>query len=118
MPQEVEVWYLLPSLRKELARIFTEKHKLNQKETAKILGITESAVSQYLKDKRARSLNFSKVEVKEIESCADAILKDRENAKKHFYKLSVKLRGSKSMCDLHRKHDSNLPFDCQMCREN
>ena len=38
MPQEIEVRYILPAIRRELARIFIQDHKLNQKEAAKILG--------------------------------------------------------------------------------
>ena len=37
MPQEIEVRYILPAIRRELARVFIEEHKLSQKETAKIL---------------------------------------------------------------------------------
>ena len=117
MPQEVEVWYLLPSLRKELAKVFTIDFNLNQRETAEILGITESAISQYLNDKRASSLRFSKTEQEEIKRTAEQILKDRKNARKHFYELSKKLRGSETMCELHKKHDKHLPNNCDMCKK-
>ncbi|HLD97755.1 MAG TPA: helix-turn-helix domain-containing protein [Candidatus Nanoarchaeia archaeon] len=116
MPQEVEVWYLLPSLRKELAKVFIEDHNLSQREVAKILGITESAISQYLKDKRANSLKFTKQDILQIKKTADQIINDRKNSRIYFYELSKKLRGSQSMCDLHKKHDKNLPSNCDMCR--
>lgn len=117
MPQEVEVWYLLPSLRKELARIFIEDYKLSQKETASILGVTESAVSQYVKSKRASLLIFSKTELDEVKKYADKIIKDRENSRNYFYELSKKLRGSKSMCELHKKKDPSLSKDCSLCHK-
>ena len=50
-PQEIEVWYILPAIRKELVRVFKEKGK-SGKEIAFLLGITPASVSQYGKDKR------------------------------------------------------------------
>ena len=41
MPQEIEVWYLIPALRKELARIFIKDYGLAQKKAAELLGISE-----------------------------------------------------------------------------
>ena len=78
LPQEVEVWYLIPSLRKEFTRIFIKEHKMNQKEAAKVLGVTESAVSQYLKSKRANEIKFSKEEIKEIKKSVERTVKDKK----------------------------------------
>ena len=50
MPQEIEVWYLIPALRRELANIFIKNYNLNQKETAKILGITRATLYEKLKN--------------------------------------------------------------------
>ena len=105
MPQELEVWYLLPSLRKELAKLFIKDYALSQREVSEILGITESAVSQYLKSKRAKKMKFSSMEMGEIKKTAGKIVHDK------------KLRGSECMCIVHRKHDKTLPEDCRMCRE-
>jgi predicted transcriptional regulator len=46
MPQEVEVWYVIPSIRRELALTMIEKGR-TQKSIAKMLGVTEPAVTQY-----------------------------------------------------------------------
>ena len=56
MPQEIEVWYLIPALRKELARIFIKDYGLAQKKAAELLGISGAAVSQYVKEKRAKEI--------------------------------------------------------------
>jgi uncharacterized protein len=49
---EESVWYILPLIRKEFARSLIEDHGLTQRKSAEKLGITESAVSQYLSKKR------------------------------------------------------------------
>ena len=46
------VWYLLPLIRKEFARSLIKDHGLTQRKAAEKLGITESAVSQYISKKR------------------------------------------------------------------
>ncbi len=114
MPQELEVWYLLPALRKNLSRILIEKHGLKQKQVASLLGVTESAVSQYLKSKRANELKFTKDEMKEIERFSDEIVKGKD-VSEEVYRLSLKLRGTKSLCEWHKKHDKSVPHDCKIC---
>ena len=59
LPQEIEVWYVLPALRREYAKVLIKEHKLSQKGVAEILQVTESAISQYLTGKRASKVKFS-----------------------------------------------------------
>jgi predicted transcriptional regulator len=115
MPQELEVWYLIPAIRKELAKIFVKEYKLNQKQVSKILGVTESAVSQYLKSKRANELKFSKTELDKVKKTAEKIIKDEKNVSKYLFELTMGLRGMDSLCKLHRKQDKNLSVNCKIC---
>lgn len=117
MPQEIEVWYILPALRKELAKIFVTEYKLSQKETAQMLGLTESAISQYLNEKRATEVSFSQEDLAKIKETAKKIVRDKEQVLKYLYDISTKFRGSQVICDIHRKHDKSLPEDCKVCME-
>ena len=97
MPQELEVWYLLPALRKELARIFIKDYNLSQKKISQLFGITESAISQYQKLKRANELKFSRTEKEEIKKTASKILKDEKDLivmKQHFEKAKNNAKNS------------------------
>lgn len=51
-PIEIEYWYVLPTIRREIATSLKKRGNLRQKEVADILGITEAAVSQYIKGTR------------------------------------------------------------------
>ena len=117
MPQEIEVWYLIPALRKELAKIFINDHNLTQKEAAGVIGITEPAISQYLKEKRGSELIFNKEQLSYIKKAADRLINEKENITKELYNLCVDFRGSKEICDIHRKYDSSLSIDCNYCVE-
>ena len=117
MPQELEVWYILPAIRKEVAKILIEDYEMKQKEVAEILGITDAAVSQYLSSKRAAELKFPKEELKKIKISADKIAKNPEESMEHLSTLSKDLMGnSKTICDLHKKYDSSVPHNCEVCR--
>lgn len=115
LPQELEIWYLIPALRRELAGIFISEFKLSQKQVSKILGITESAVSQYLSSKRGNELKFNKKEIKEIKNAAKKIVSNKEKSNEYFYKLCIKLRGTESLCRLHKKHNKSVPKNCDLC---
>lgn len=52
-PCESAVKYKVPAIKAELARKLKKEGK-SQKEIAKLLGVTEAAISQYLSGKRAR----------------------------------------------------------------
>ncbi|HLC55710.1 MAG TPA: hypothetical protein VJJ23_00555, partial [Candidatus Nanoarchaeia archaeon] len=73
MPQEIEVWYIIPALRREFASILKEKG-FPQKQIAEKLKLTESAVSQYLKLKRAKDLDFDSNIQKEIKLAVDRFI--------------------------------------------
>jgi predicted transcriptional regulator len=56
IPCEIVVWYVLPTIRKDIARELVEKHKMSQTEVAKRFGVTGAAISQYLKRKRGENV--------------------------------------------------------------
>ena len=57
-PQEVEVFYILPAIRSELTKEL-KVMGLSQKRIAEILNVTESAVSQYVSQKRASTVELT-----------------------------------------------------------
>jgi len=118
MPQEIEVWYLLPALRREVAKALIEKNKLSQREVAEILGITEAAISHYRNSKRASEIKFSLEEKKLIEKASEKIVKNPERIMNYMYDLSKVFKGSEFLCRLHRKHDAHIGKDCKLCKAN
>lgn len=113
MPQEVEVWYIIPSLRRELAKSMY-KNGVIQKEIAKRLKITESAVSQYLKQKRAKEIEFDESILIEIGKSSKRIMKYDVSLIHEMEALVALLRKKKTLCKIHKKY-CNLPVDCDYC---
>ena len=54
LPCENIIWYGIPVVRRELAFCLINQFGLSQKDAANKLGITPSAVSQYISKKRGR----------------------------------------------------------------
>ena len=117
MPQEIEVWYTIPALRRELTKSMIEDCKLTQKQVAEHMGITEDAVSQYLSSKRATEVVFSNDVLDEIKKSAKNIIEDQILLVPEMMRLT-KLTGVKQvMCDIHKKQDIKLPDGCDICFE-
>lgn len=119
MPQEIEVRYILPAIRRELARVFIQEKKLSQKEAAKMLGLTEAAISQYQHLKRAREVVFSDSVVNEIRASANKILADKSNRQRliaEMYRISGLTKVRQILCDIHRAQSKDLA-KCNVCFE-
>jgi hypothetical protein len=55
IPCELIVWYVLPTIRREIAKELVTNYHMTQAEVAKRFGVTDAAISQYLKKKRGDS---------------------------------------------------------------
>ena len=52
LPAEIESKTLIPALRAILAKTLAEKHKVREDEISKMLGVTQAAVSNYIRGTR------------------------------------------------------------------
>ncbi len=111
-PQEIEVWYILPAIRRELVLALKGMGKA-QKEIAHLLNITEAAVSQYVTEKRAKEIAFTE-EVKKIIKEAAAKIKDPESAFHQIQKINEFIKKSKALCQLHAQIEGDLK-GCDVC---
>jgi len=143
MPQEVEVWYVLPALRRELAKIMktktvprvgedgkTKEHKITQKEIARMLGVTEPAITQYLLKKKGRRSRGDQVVIPEkfypeLEKSADMMIKQYEQRgsnddmfetmTREINRLIKVIRDDGAMCDIHRQFSAHVKDKCSAC---
>ncbi len=117
MPQELEVWYIFPAVRRELAIVMSKKG-LQQKEIAKKLKITGPAVSQYIKSKRGKTLKIDKDIIKEVSISADNIIRNHSTANLVFEinKISDLIKKSGTICTLHKQYDKDPSLkECDIC---
>lgn len=112
-PQEIEVWYVLPTIRRELARAMIKKGVM-QKDVAKILGVTEASISHYLKDKRGKRIKLSKRVKEEIKRSADIILKDQYKLVDEVQRICNMIRKHKELCKIHQQFEK-MHKGCDIC---
>ena len=115
MPQEVEVWYIIPALRRELAKGMIKNYNLTQKQVAEHMGITEAAVSQYLSSKRAKDVIFSNAVLEEIKNSVKIVVQDEKMLVPEMLRLTKLTAVKQVMCDIHKKQDVKLPEGCDIC---
>ena len=72
LPCEQALWYVLPKIRADLAKELI-KNGVSQKDTAELLGLTQSAVSQYVHKKRAGKIRTTKEYKERIKLMAEEI---------------------------------------------
>ena len=111
MPQELEVWYVLPAIRSQLAKALLKKG-LSQTEIAKKIGVTRGAVSHYITQKRANELKFNQKINKAIEKSA-AVIAAKGNFIAETQKICELVKKEIGLC----KISKDLGFAPQDCRE-
>lgn len=112
-PQEIEVWYILPAIRREIAKELINLG-LKQKEIADILELTEPAVSQYFKSKRAKDVRFDSKIKRKIKEAANRIYQKPGILFKEIQDICNLIRKDKLICEVHKKYDK-LEKGCCIC---
>ena len=115
LPQEIEVWYIIPSIRRELAIALIKKHKIRQNKVAEILGTSEAAISQYLSNKRGKEIKFSEKMQREFEESAKRIVKNNKRAMVEMLRLIKVGKKDGVSCDLCRKYNKGVISMC-LCK--
>ncbi|MBI4142053.1 helix-turn-helix domain-containing protein [Candidatus Woesearchaeota archaeon] len=113
-PQEVEVFYLLPALRRDIAISLKELGK-DQKQIAKILGVSEPSVSHYFNSKRATEVEFTadiKTEIKKIST----VINTPHDALKATQRLLKMIHEERDICKVcHDVNKASIPKGCTVC---
>lgn len=113
LPQEIEVYYVIPAIRRELAKALVNKG-LKQKQVAGIFGVTQACVSNYFKSKRAQEVKFTPEIKKLITECAESISKGRSCFINAVQKICKEFKQKKHLCALHKELDDHV-CGCKGC---
>lgn len=112
LPQEVEVWYIIPAVRKELAKLLTKEFRFSYERAGKALGISKAAVSQYLSDKRANKVCLNAKTKKEIKDSAEKISENEKVAVGEIQRVLKFMKENKCSCNVCRKYNKEVLGYC------
>jgi predicted transcriptional regulator len=125
LPSEIEAKSLIPAVRAILAKKLIREYSLKEEDIAKDLGITQAAVSNYVRGTRGDTELISKLEsVREVMRMIDDIAKDLSTNKAYtpstlakFVGLCNYMRYTLIICDVHHSIESNIDEQiCEQCR--
>jgi predicted transcriptional regulator len=125
LPSEIEAKSLIPAVRAILAKKLIGEYSLKEEDVAKDLGITQAAVSNYIRGTRGDIELISKLEsVREVMRMIDDIAKDLSTNKAYtpstlakFVGLCNYMRYTLIICDVHHSIESNIDEQiCEQCR--
>jgi uncharacterized protein len=123
LPCEVGVKTVLPAVKAIMARSIVEKHGLNEKQTADLLGLSQSAVSRYIGRERGNLINIEGTNevLALIDQMVTHLIKKPDN-KSEFLKLFCQtcqtIREKGLMCPNCQKQMSQAWAEkCFFCRE-
>ena len=123
LPAEIESKTLIPALRSILAKTLAEKHKIREDEISKMLGVTQAAVSNYIRGTRGDPELIKKLltenQVSEmIYEISDDLSSDRAyspSSLSKFIGLCNYIKSSLLICDIHHNLESDI--DEAVCKE-
>ena len=125
LPSEIEAKSLIPAVRAILAKKLIKEYSLKEEDVAKVLGITQAAVSNYVRGTRGDLELISKLEsVREVMRMIDDIGRDLSTNKAYtpstlakFIGLCNYMRYTLIICDVHHSIESNIDEQiCEQCR--
>ena len=123
LPAEIESKTLIPALRAILAKTLAEKHKIREDEISKMLGVTQAAVSNYIRGTRGDPELIKKLltenQVSEmIYEISDDLSSDRAyspSSLSKFIGLCNYIKSRLLICDIHHNLESDI--DEAVCKE-
>ena len=111
---------VLPTIRALIAKELIEKYNFTQQDAASKLGLTQSAISQYLRNLRGSKIKIlerDKSITKDIEEFAGRIASgelDSSNSLVPFCNICKNIRKNKILCKIHKKAFPGLE-NCDIC---
>ena len=123
LPSEIESKSLIPALRAIIAKKLAVDHKIREDQISKMLGVTQAAISNYIRGTRGdpeliKKLLAEKQVSEIIDEICDKLSTDRSytpSTLAKFIGLCNYIKSSLLICDIHHNLESDI--DEAICKE-
>ncbi len=123
LPAEIESKTMIPALRAILAKKLADQHKIREDDISKMLGVTQAAVSNYIRGTRGDpKLILQLSSQKQIVEMIDEISENLASNKAYtpaslskFIGICNYIKTSLLICDIHHNLESDI--DEAICKE-
>jgi uncharacterized protein len=125
LPSEIEAKSLIPAIRAILAKKLVNEYEMKEEIVARVLGVTQAAVSNYLRGTRGDIQLMNRLtSVLEVMRMTDDIARDLTSNKVYtpntmakFVELCNYMRYTFIICDVHHGMESNIDEQvCEQCK--
>jgi predicted transcriptional regulator len=125
LPSEIEAKSLIPAIRAILAKKLVNEYEMKEEIVARVLGVTQAAVSNYLRGTRGDIQLMNRLtSVLEVMRMTDDIARDLTSNKAYtpntmakFVELCNYMRYTFIICDVHHGMESNIDEQvCELCK--
>ena len=120
-PCELAVKCVLPVVRAMLAKELTTEYRFKQTEAAKLLRVSQPAISLYRRRIRGKAINPEEDEdiAKQVRKMAAALAKDKLSRRElipRYCEICKTIRAKGLLCELHRTLDPTINTEkCELC---
>ena len=123
LPAEIESRSLIPALRAILAKDLAKKHNIREDKISQMLGVTQAAISNYIRGTRGdpeliKKLLAEKQVSEMINDICDNLSSDKAytpSSLSKFIGLCNYIKSSLLICDIHHNLESDI--DEAICKE-
>ena len=123
LPAEIESKTLIPALRAILAKNLANEHHIREDEISKMLGVTQAAISNYIRGTRGdpkliEKLLEDKQVTEMLNDISDSLSTDKAYTPSNLSKfigLCNYIKSSLLICDIHHNLESDI--DDEICKE-
>lgn len=112
LPHELEAQYIIPCIRRELARAMVNDLELTQAESARLLGVNRAAVCQYLSGVRGTNIRLPADFQKHILKSAKLIDSNPKELFPQISRLLSLLKRKGVVCRVCAKYNTGLQKIC------
>ena len=120
LPAEIETKTSVPALRALVAKRLVKEYHFSQNDTAKLIGVTQAAISNYLRGTRGNLTSFGDDErIQDIVCEITTMMIEKHELRDIIAKFNEAcsiIRGNRMLCDIHKKLEPSLDVDnCHVC---
>ncbi|NIM26286.1 MAG: transcriptional regulator [Nitrosopumilaceae archaeon] len=123
LPAEIESKTLIPALRAILAKKLAEDHNVREEEISKMLGVTQAAVSNYIRGTRGDPALIAKLlSEQQVSTLIDELTENLSSDMAYtpaslskFIGLCNYIKSSLLICEIHHNLESDI--DEKVCKE-
>jgi uncharacterized protein len=113
LPQEIEVWYVIPAIRKELSLCLVKDFEMSYEKVGNLLGISKAAISQYQKNKRATKVKLPGEALKQVSISCKRLVGNRSDSSFEIQRILDFIKKKDLNCEVCDKEENGILKGCK-----